>query len=201
MAVTYTPGFQHADWIDNVDRVQAAGDNGFNVRFHDLEDEFQALADVVKLISDALDALSATPPAAPVKLTLTPALVATGTAWEHVAGGALKASGKTDASGMMPVQLPDGHRVQTIRATGNKQSGNLSINLFRQALTGTAAPERIAGVDPPAGTFDLSSAAPTTSVSKVDNNQFRYFLTAELDSAVAAQLVALNAFQITHIAE
>jgi hypothetical protein len=201
MAVIYTPGFQHTAWVDNVDRVQAAGDNGFNVRFHDLEDEFGALSDVVKLISDALDALSATPPSAPVRLTLTPALVATGTAWEHVAGGALKATGKTDASGMLPLQLPHGHRILAIRATGSKQSGNLSINVFRQPLTGTAAPQRIAGVDAPAGTFDLSSAPPATSVSLVDNDQFRYFLTADLDGAVATHLIALNGFQITHIAE
>jgi hypothetical protein len=201
MTVTYTPGFQHVDWIDNVDRVQAAGDNGINVRFHDLEDEFKAISKVVKLISDVLDALSATPPAAPVKLTLTPALFATGIAWEHVPGGVVKAAGKTDANGMMPVQLPDGHRIQSFRATGIRQSGNLSINLFRQALTGAAAPERIVGVDPPTGAFDRTEQAPPTTVSKVDNGQFRYYLTAELDTAGATQLVALNGFQITHIAE
>jgi hypothetical protein len=199
--VTYTPAFQHTDWVDNVDRVQAAGDNGFNVRFHDLEDEFKTVADVVKVISDSLDALSATPPAQPVKLTLTPALVATGTAWEHVLGGALKAAGRTDAAGMMPVQLPHGNRVQSLRVTGSKQSGSLSVNLFRQALAGTAPPERITGVNPPTGSFDLTSQAPNTTVAKVDNDQFRYYLIAELDSATAAHVIALNGFQVTHIAE
>jgi hypothetical protein len=52
--IAYTPKFQHLDWVDNVDRVQAGGDHGFNLEFHNLEQEFAALyatilhADAVK---------------------------------------------------------------------------------------------------------------------------------------------------------
>lgn len=52
--ITYTPTFQHLDWVDNVDRVQAGGDHGFNIEFHNLEKEFASLyqtivhADAVK---------------------------------------------------------------------------------------------------------------------------------------------------------
>ena len=45
--VTYTPGFQHEDWVDNVDRVQAGGVNGFNVRFNTIEAEFQKIGDTM----------------------------------------------------------------------------------------------------------------------------------------------------------
>lgn len=44
MIPIYVPKFSHSDWIDNEDRVQAGGENGFNIRFHKLEAEFAALA-------------------------------------------------------------------------------------------------------------------------------------------------------------
>jgi hypothetical protein len=37
--VTYARDFAHRDWIDNEDVVQAEGENGFNLRFHGVEDE------------------------------------------------------------------------------------------------------------------------------------------------------------------
>lgn len=43
----YVTQFQHQDWIDNVDRVQAAGENGFNRRFHGLEEEFERVKTVL----------------------------------------------------------------------------------------------------------------------------------------------------------
>ncbi|MFD2348643.1 hypothetical protein ACFSTC_03405 [Nonomuraea ferruginea] len=131
MAVTYTPEFRHKDWVDNVDRVRAAGDNGFNVRFHALEAEFARIADIMDKVSDALDALSQTPVPKPVKLTLTPTLITLTDPWNHVFGGADKPSGATDASGMMSVTLPHGATIRELRACGRKDSGNLSVNLRR----------------------------------------------------------------------
>lgn len=66
--VDYAPKFQHQDWIDNVDRVQAGSPNGFNSRFHAIEAEFKTLSEVVVKVDGGLDALStfravgATPP-------------------------------------------------------------------------------------------------------------------------------------------
>lgn len=42
--ITYTRTFNHADWIDNKDAVQAGGENGFNQKFHGLESEFDKIA-------------------------------------------------------------------------------------------------------------------------------------------------------------
>ena len=61
MTVSYTPSFTHPDWVDNQDRVQAGGGNGFNVRFHGIEAEPAALQLVVQSINDALTALSTKP--------------------------------------------------------------------------------------------------------------------------------------------
>lgn len=49
----YAAKFYHKDWVDNVDRVQAAGQDGFNTRFHALEDEFVSIQSV-------MDSLTAT---------------------------------------------------------------------------------------------------------------------------------------------
>lgn len=54
MAITYTPLFTHEDWIDNVDRVQAGGPNGFNIRFNGISEEFGKLSTVVESISSAI---------------------------------------------------------------------------------------------------------------------------------------------------
>jgi hypothetical protein len=199
MTVNYSPSFQHTDWIDNVDRVRAAGDNGFNVRFHALEDEFKLISAVIKLVSDALDALAQAPAPAPVALTLTPTLVATGTPWDHVFGGATKHAGATDGNGMMAVQLPQGVTIQTFRASGQKASGNLGINLRRQSLAAGSNPELIVGLTPGAGPFDQNAAAPANPTATVDNTQYRYYITAELDSATTAATVSLSCFQITYI--
>jgi hypothetical protein len=200
MAVSYIPEFRHTDWVDNVDRVRAAGDNGFNVRFHGLEAEFEQLSDVVKKISDALDALAQVPTATPVKATLTPTLTATGDPWQHVFGAATKPPGATAANGMMSVELPQGATIQSFRATGQKGSGSLGINLRRQSLAAAANPELLVGLTPGAGPFDQTAAAPAGDVAKVDNGQFRYYITAELDSATPASTVLVSSFQITHIA-
>jgi hypothetical protein len=55
----YAVGFHHTDWLDNVDRVQAGGANGFNQRFRSLETEFvsiQHVMDNVGLVAKELQA-------------------------------------------------------------------------------------------------------------------------------------------------
>jgi hypothetical protein len=52
--VTYNRTFQHQDWIDNQDIVQAGGERGFNVEFHGLEAEFDALSTVVGQLNAGL---------------------------------------------------------------------------------------------------------------------------------------------------
>jgi hypothetical protein len=59
----YERQFQHTDWIDFVDPVQAGGNNGFNERFHALESEFDLISTAITSVDNALAGFEATPPA------------------------------------------------------------------------------------------------------------------------------------------
>lgn len=53
--ISYTRTFNHADWIDNKDVVQAAGENGFNQKFHGLESEFDKISTTFGQASTAIN--------------------------------------------------------------------------------------------------------------------------------------------------
>jgi hypothetical protein len=59
----YTRQFQHKDWIDFVDPVQAGGDNGFNQRFHALENEFDLISTAITSVDSAVTDLQNASPA------------------------------------------------------------------------------------------------------------------------------------------
>ncbi len=199
--VSYTPGFEHQDWVDNVDRVRAGGDNGFNGRFHALEAEFARLSQVVTQINTALNALGQPPAPQEVKTTLLPVLVATSaTGWTHNQGGfASKIPNQTSAHGMMNVDLPDGARILSLRATGRiTGAGSLRVALFRQGPAINATAERIARIEPTGDPFDVTGAA-DSQFQVVDTDTFRYYITALLDNAQGADAAVLTSFQIAHI--
>lgn len=52
--ISYKRSYQHQDWIDNEDIVQAGGPRGFNVEFHALEGEFDSIAGVVTQLNAGL---------------------------------------------------------------------------------------------------------------------------------------------------
>jgi len=52
--ITYKRTFQHLDWIDNQDIVQAGGERGFNVEFHGVEAEFDNISGVISQIGAGL---------------------------------------------------------------------------------------------------------------------------------------------------
>jgi hypothetical protein len=53
--ITYDRTFQHDDWIDNEDVVQAGGEKGFNKKFHDIEAEFDKLGTVVGSVNTEIN--------------------------------------------------------------------------------------------------------------------------------------------------
>jgi hypothetical protein len=55
-SITYKRSFQHQDWIDNEDIVQAGGERGFNVEFHAMEAEFDTIGGVVAQLNAGLGA-------------------------------------------------------------------------------------------------------------------------------------------------
>jgi hypothetical protein len=201
-SVSYTPQFSHQDWVDNVDRVQAGGANGFNGRFHSLEAEFQRLSQVLADVGAALDALGTKPPPAPTKVSLTPILVTSGAVgWSLVNGFALKQPGQTGAHGIMQVNLPTGATIQSFRASGqNSGGGSLRVAIQRLTVgTDATSAQRISRVDGVGAPFDTTAAA-DAQFAVVDNEHFRYFVTADLDNAGANDTVQINAFQIAILA-
>lgn len=137
---------------------------------------------------------------APVKLSLAPVLAPLGEPWILSIDGASKKQGVTEASGMMSVTLPQGYRVTTLGAFGNKPGGTLLIELFRRAVDGSTPPEGIVSVQAGTGPFNQRQDAPGTNISKVDNDAFCYFLAAFLNNAGVNDVVKLNGIQITCVA-
>jgi hypothetical protein len=206
MAITYIPTFQHQDWVDNVDRVQASGSNGFNIRFHQLETELSHIAAAITQIDVALTALGQAPPARTLTASFTPTFVATAAAgWGHTIGFAVKPAGATSAQGMMSIDLPHNATLTQFRVTGRNEgpapgvpgNGDLRVTLRRMALAPDATSVTIARVDGIGSPFDNTVPA-DPQFAAVNNTQFRYFIAAQLNNAAANDTVLLSAFLITY---
>jgi hypothetical protein len=210
--VSYTPQFNPPPWVDFVDTVQAGGSNGFNARFQQIVTEFMTLSQVVSAINTALQ-----PPApTPHTVTLAPTLAATpaGAPWQQqIASVTVPTVGQpatgyqSAALGFMPVTLPNGAILQSLRVTGSSAGGSLIVTLYSQPLTsGALQPVLVAsGILPtaaPAAPFDIPPA-PQNGSTVVNNSSNKYFLLAQLTNgnvALAGLGTSLDAFQITYSA-
>lgn len=201
-SVSFTPTFAHTPWVDNRDRVQASGPNGFNIRFAALQQDLAALSGVVAQIDAALDTLEAGPGAVTRVVTLPPVLSATSgnAAWAlDTSGNAVRPPTQTALSGITPAVLPQGVRLTHLRATGgNSGTGSLRVNLMRARLAGGTT-DRLARVTGDASPFD-NTVAVDAGLAVVDNATFRYFVLATLDNAATADSVSLSGFQISYLA-
>ncbi|KUM99079.1 hypothetical protein AQI95_40970 [Streptomyces yokosukanensis] len=194
MIPKYVPSFRHQDWIDNEDRVQAGGERGLNIRFHDLEAEFQTLADAY--LNPVIAALFREQRI----LSVIPLLTANQNAsqtpgWDVNVDAAVKPSGATSASGIMNVVLPDGAVIKSLTVFGTTQpspsTALLSVNLRSRPVTAMAGATTVVTVQ----TF--GAAAVPTTVTTVDNSVNKYFIEADLTGAQSTD-VTLNCFQIVY---
>lgn len=204
--ISYTPHFHHTDWVDNVDRVQAGGPNGFNARFTAIEGDLTGVSTVVTQINTALAQLGAHPPAQQQRLTLAPALVALQGvgSWGYDSSGiAVKPQGAGSVAGMMSLTLPDKVRMLSLRAVGQNISSSalVRISLFRAPLLGVnTVPDRLARVSGDGNPYDNTAAA-DPNFARVDLSTFRYYLIATVDNAGAGDVVTFSAVQLTYIAD
>jgi hypothetical protein len=202
--VSFTPTFQHTPWVDNRDRVQASGPNGFNVRFTAIQTDLQALSTVVTDIGGILDTLGQSPTPTPHTLTLPPLLTATVgvAAWDQdQAGYAVRSSGQLSVAGIAPVVIPNGVTLSSLRASGqNSGSAAVRVSLMRAHLLGPpAGADRLARVSGDANPFDNTTAVdPTMTV--VDTTVYRYFVLATADGGASTDTIGLSGFQITYLA-
>lgn len=209
-SISYTRQWSHKDWIDFVDSVQAGGGNGINIRMHGIENEFDAISNVISLIATALQ----TPTIRQQTLTLAPTLApTTASPWLQMlavvttptTGTPSPTAMAASAAGFMPVNLPNGATIHGLRVTGASAGGILTVTLFSQPLTGgnQATVVQVFNTFPAvaaATPFDIPPAPQNANVI-VDNTTQKYYLEAVLgagNTSLAAGGTSLNAFQIAY---
>jgi hypothetical protein len=180
----YNPTFKHVDWIDNEDIVQAAGENGFNGRFHALETEFASLSKVIANINAAIGPVAPT-----VTLALSPIFFTNDNAapWtfaEQSTNATLPLQVGSFADAFLPIQLPDGAKVQSITIFGGTLPGNelffelcsqpLDSGSFRVTLTRVSVPPTTSPAN-----FEVTSEV-SSNLGSVDNSINRYFAFARV---------------------
>lgn len=206
--ITYTRTFSHKDWIDFVDSVQAGGTNGINIRMHAIEAEFDTLSQVISAINAALQTLGAQPPQQTITVNLIPAFVTNGTTGWLLEGTNAVKGNTSAASGIMPLNLPDGVTITQLQAAGKNIAlnpttgaatpgpGAISIKLQRTGTTN----DTVANISPPSGsaqTFNQTQAA-TASFAVVDLAHFTYYIAADVAGANTSDTVEITQLQITY---
>ncbi|MGA5823994.1 hypothetical protein ACPC54_39880 [Kitasatospora sp. NPDC094028] len=197
----YVPAFTHTDWIDNEDRVQAAGENGFNIRFHNLESEFRTLAD--GYLNPMIDTVFRTVTSC---LSLTPILAPDQPGkpgWELNFDVAQKPATATEAHGIMNVVLPDHVVIKSLMVSGDREPNPPgavpppvfpTIVLRSMPVTGSGQFAEIVTVSG----FGVAVPPKPGAQTTVDNTANKYFIEADLAPVTATDTVKLFCFQITY---
>jgi hypothetical protein len=203
--ISYTPDFEHTSWLDNVDRVQADGPNGFNVRFKTIESDLKELSTVIARINDAL---VETPPPTPQRLSLTPAIVSTDPvappSWMQEENGTALAqhTAGENSHGLMNLTLPDKVRLLSLRVAGrNVGVGNATIVTLRRSPIFENVPTfnlaQVRGDTDPYDHLDEVDAGN----ARVDTSRFRYAITAVAQSITDDTIMTISAIEIMYIAD
>jgi hypothetical protein len=203
--ISFTPTFQHIDWIDGEDDVEAGGEKGFNGRFRAVEHDLRQLSTVVTQIATTIDVLAAANPD-PVeqRLVIPPQLLGSGvvdaTPWRLSAtGGAVGFPGSV-TGGVVNIVLPDRVRLRSLRVIGQTVGTTTVTTLSRIALSGGTQGEILATVV--GDTDPYSTLAPIgDDVARVDLSRFRYFIRAVTSGPVGTSgPVTIGAFHVGYIA-
>lgn len=139
------------------------------------------------------------------KISLAPMLLKNGPPGQNVAWvieqpeGTFSVPGK-QTLGLMPITLPHGHHINSLRVTGGGGSGaagELFVDLVRQPIVGFDNSENVVRIhlSPVTPSLDTTVAA-VTATATVDNDQFYYYLSASLSNI--SSIVTLSSFQIAH---
>lgn len=206
--ITYTPTFHHNQWVDNVDRVQAGGDNGFNVRFNTIEADLQRVGQVVQTINTALSSLGQVV-SAPVTIGLTPVLLPFGAnppwsaiSWSRVSGGVPlgtfveKPTAQDQAWGVLPLSLPNGVKLTNLKVLGELTgAGDVTTELFKETRADPFTRGALVAVTGLSG-----AAAPPSPIAGTpifDGAASLYYLLTRVQNA-GGSTVRLRGFQLTY---
>jgi hypothetical protein len=207
--ISYGPTFHHVPWIDGFHRVVAGTDNGVNIRFEKIEEEFQKIATVVGDIDTALSSLGAQV-RAPVTIGLTPVLLpfSAGVAqwsdirWSRVQAGQnqgtfVEVENGQDSFGVLPLNLPDGATLLRIKVLGEQQGpGNVLTQLFQESRTPPFARTSLVSVTGLAGAGPPSTDIPGTPT--FDGAANVYYLLVSSQDADPTSSIRLRAFLVTY---
>jgi len=220
MTISYTRAFVHTDWVDNVDRVQAGGDAGFNGRFHGIEAEFDSLSGVVTQVNNQLTQESGDISAlqqivsalggvvqAPVTLGLTPNVLpfnpdAPNSAWSSmywstvVLGNAhgsfvkVPIANNGNADGVLPLTLPEGVKLLNLTVLGQAANPANMQTTLVRELRVAPFTKTVLVTAP----GFVSKPIPNTPVFNSDVNLF--YLRATITGAVPSDV--LRGFSVTY---
>ncbi len=198
--ITYKRDFQHDDWMDNQDIVQAGGEKGFNSKFHALEKEFDKLTNIIAQINASL--VSVVPI---TTLTFTPTFFRNskdpnfGSWLLNSDGVAEKEGGKTSVSGLLPLQLPDNTKIKSLTIIGEKNGdiASFQIQLIRQTLLDGKQTILLAvQLADQSGAFKIESQLPAET-NAIDNKSNKYFVVAIIKLADASSTAKISGIQLT----
>ncbi len=207
--ITYNRAFQHVDWIDNEDVVQAGGEKGFNTRFHAIEDEFDKLSSVFQQIKTALESLGAQV-GAPLTIGLEPILLPFGANlqwstvfWSRVSGGqpfgtfVEKPTAQDQAWGVLPLSLPNGVKLTKIKVLGEQTgAGDVTTDLFQESRVDPFTRATLVTVTGLAGAATTPTSIPGTPT--FDGATNLYYLLVRVQNAAPGSTVRLRGFQLTY---
>jgi hypothetical protein len=210
MPITYKRVFTHREWVDNVDRVQAGGDNGFNERFHALEAEFELVSGVVQQIDTAIGSLGQAV-AAPVTVGLIPVLepyrLPTTSPWSSIVWSRVfagqpqgtyveKPTANDNAWGVLPLSLPNGVKLRSLKVLGELPgTGTMTTELIRELRAPPFDLTRLLILPGFSGPGAQATPIPGSPAFTGDTHLF--YLLASVTGA-ANQDVKLRGFQITY---
>ncbi len=190
--------FEHTDWVDGEDVVRAEGEEGFNTRFHKIEQDLDALGKSLDFIKRTRGELAAllqkikgefADMQGTRELSFPPAFlplwaVETKPAWQFGTFLAVYAFNENnEAHGVLPLVLPDKAKLikLTIGASVTWGDGTINFILYRVGKLITSDIARLAEEI----TVSHDSASPieksiysTDGGNVVDNSSYFYFLYA-----------------------
>jgi hypothetical protein len=216
--ISYTPTFHHRPWRDRVDRVEAAGPNGFNGRFTAIQSDLQQVSTLVTQVGAELDQISG---GRPHRLAFTPTLQTTDgpfPTWGVGSDGAptvTLTSANGGATAVVNLDLPHGAQVTGMRVRGqyggtaNPATGiSLAVDLNRAPrLTNTPGSFDNFGVagetnSQRTGPFDFTGFITDQSMALVDLDTFRYFMSFMVATTNSIALtVTLETVEVTYLAK
>lgn len=153
--------------------------------------------------------------------TFVPAFLQSGSAPNWTSANFVATATGINPDGWLPVQLPNGQRIQNLTVTG-KKSGTaptlFQVKLLRQLTTGpgsdaptvlitvdltsqtgsfTVAGSVIAAAAPAGAALSLITQAAAEEQKLIDTTNYKYFVQATVTGAVAATVNEIDAIQIT----